>query len=196
VVLDVMRMPLIKGFLSTGNEIPFVMPLIPKGLGTITAVLAVVLGFWQSYGETRHGTFPLLLNLPIARRRLFALKIAVGLGLTWGLAGIALAVLCIWAATPGTHASPFDWSMTVFSWCVWFAMPLLYLAGFTMGIYPARWLGNRVFPLLTAGFVLLCLFVASDNQMLPATVFVLLVLLADVVFIAAIDYIIRTRDFS
>jgi hypothetical protein len=59
----------------------------------------------------------------------------------------------LWAATPGTHASPFYWSMTKPAWQVWFALPAVYMAAFVCGVRPARWYGSRLLPLVGCGFI-------------------------------------------
>ncbi len=202
--LDVMRVPLLTGFVRqftmgpfASDEIPFVNAQVAQGLGWITGSFAVGLGIWQSFGESWRGTFPLLLHMPISRRRLFAWKLSVGLTLTLGLAGLALAAMCVWAATPGTHASPFEWDMTGFSWRVWFVGPLLYLGGFTTGLYPARWLGTRLFPLLIAAVIGAMLLIVSEvTQMLPGWVFVPAIVVAEGAFLVAIGHLIQTRDFA
>ena len=202
-VLDVMRVPLLPGLVRTmaygprmWDAIPFVNSQIAQGLGWITGSFAVGLGIWQSFGENWRGTFPLILHVPVPRRQLFAWKLILGVSLILGMAGFALAAMCFWAATPGTHASPFDWSMTGFAWRVWFACPLLYLGGFLTGLYPARWLGTRLFPLAAVALAAAALLIGSETQALPVWIFVLGILLAEGACLAALDYLVRTRDFS
>ena len=130
----------------------------------------------------------------MSRRRLFAVKIASGITFVLGPAAIALAIVCAWAAMSGTHASPFEWDMTTGAWRSWIAVPLLYLGGFATGIYQARWIGTRLFPLLTS-FVFFAGFL-SGGEAIPFWVFLFLCLLADGVFLAVIHHLIRTRDFS
>ena len=55
--------------------------------------------------------------------------------------------MAVWAATPGTHASPFEWSMTVPIWIGWFAMTILYLGAFHTVVRPGRWYRSRLLPL-------------------------------------------------
>lgn len=57
----------------------------------------------------------------------------------------------LWANTPGTHASPFEWWMTTKFWQQWLTLPVLYLAAFQSGLIDARWYGVRLLPVLTAG---------------------------------------------
>lgn len=195
-VLSSARVPNVPFFASPGDEIPFVTSRIAERAAVLAAFLAVSLGLWQSYGETWRGTYSPLLNLPISRRKLFAVKVAVGLGLTWGLAGIALAVVCFWAAMPGTHASPFEWSMTAQSWQVWLVVSVLYLGGFATGLYPARWLGPRLLPLVAAMFVFSNLKQAGESPNFPLLAFIALVLMTNGVYLVALEYLTRTRDFS
>ena len=203
VVLDAMRMPLlplvVRQWTFMANEtlvqIPFVGGQIANGIGLGMALFAIALGIRQSAAEMWAGTYPLTLHLPMQRRRLFGVKIAVGIALVWGLGAAALGTLCLWAATPGTHASPFEWGMTTAAWEVWFAMPILYLGAFATGLLPARWFGTRLFPLATAGVTTLALLSAAAGD-LPPLAFVAVVALAIVVFRFVIGHLIAVRDFS
>ena len=201
--LDVMRVPLLPAFLrqtilgsAPAETIPFVNLQIAQGLGWITGLFAVGLGIWQSFGESWRGTFPLILHAPMPRQRLFCCKLAVGSVLVLGLAGIALAVMSLWAATPATHASPFEWDMTGFSWRVWFAGPLLYLGGFAAGIYPARWLGTRLFPTMIAVFLVSVFLITSETAALSVWIFAPGIVLAECAYLVTIGHLIRSRDFA
>ncbi len=63
---------------------------------------------------------------------------------------LPLAVYALWAAMPGTHASPFFWSMTEPWWRMIPAALVCYLGAFLTGLRPANWVGSRVWPLLPA----------------------------------------------
>ena len=76
-------------------------------------MLAIALGFKQSLGDLAGDAQLFLLHRPISRRTFYVTKIAVGLSLYFALAGLAILIYATWAATSGTHASPFAWSMTV-----------------------------------------------------------------------------------
>jgi hypothetical protein len=138
--------------------VPFVQSDDPYGyLITIAGGLAVALGFKQTAWEEFRGTFHYLLHRPIDRRRVFLVKAAVGVALVQAVGAAVILIYGFWAATPGTHASPFFWSMTKQTWQIWFAMPTVYLAAFLCGLRPARWYGSRLLPLVGAGMVAMTL---------------------------------------
>lgn len=131
---------------SGDNRLPFVQPFWLYMYWMIVAAMAVLLGLKQSLWEDYQGTYRFLLHRPISRHRLIAHKLAVGLGLQLIVAGIPLIILALWAATPGTHTGPFEWSMVVPSVQCWLASSLFYLGGFLCGMRPARWVGTRIAP--------------------------------------------------
>ena len=185
------------GYLGTLVQIPFISGQIANGIGTVLGLFAIVLGIRQSISEMGAGTYPLTLHLPMSRRRVFGVKIGVGIALVWGLgAAGGSATLCLWAATPGTHASPFEWGMTATAWEVWFAMPILYLGAFATVLLPGRWFGTRLFPLATAGVTTLALLSPALADDLPPLAFVIGVVLAILVFRIVIGHLIAVRDFS
>jgi hypothetical protein len=203
--LDAMRMPLLPGVVSIlisqsyrsgGAEIPFVGGQIAVNFGFGMGLFGIVLGLRQTFGELRGGTFPLTLHLPMSRRSLFAVKLVTGIALIWGLGGIALATVCWWAATPGTHASPFEWSMTADSWRTWFAMPIVYLGAFTTGISPARWFGTRLFPLVTACLGTMLILIAAGLADVSPLAFVIAVVGTVGAYLTILDHLVAVRDFS
>ena len=203
--MDAMRLPLLPGPVSSllsqsyrhgGTEIPFVGGSIAVSIGVALGLFGIVLGLRQTFGELRGGTFPLALHLPMSRRRLFAVKLVTGVALIWGLGGVALAMVCCWAATPGTHASPFEWSMTADSWRTWFAMPIVYLGAFTTGISPARWFGVRLFPLVTACLGTMILLIAAGLADVSPLAFVIAVVGTVGAYLAILDHLVAVRDFS
>jgi hypothetical protein len=116
----------------------------------IAAVLAVAIGLRQTAGEALQGTWLLLWRLPARRAEQLLVKVLAGGGLYLLTAALPIAIFAAWAATPGTHASPFYWSMTVPVWTSWFGMTLLYLGAFLSGLRPGRWCGSRLLPLVAA----------------------------------------------
>ena len=79
-----------------------------------------------------------------------------GAGLYLAFSAVPILVYAWWAATPGTHAGPFEWSMTLPAWQLWLSITAIYLAAFLVGMRPARWIGSRLLPLVAVGlFVLL-----------------------------------------
>ncbi len=107
----------------------------------------IALGLGQTLGESVAGTYPLLLHRAATRRWLFGMKLVVGITLYLACAALPILLYAFWAATPGTHASPFFWSMTVTAWKTWAAMPLIYLGAFLSGVRPGRWWLSRLWPL-------------------------------------------------
>ena len=93
-----------------------VIPFIGDGYVTlllsVAGLAAIVFGLWQTLRESSQGTYQFLLHRPARRKTIFAAKLAVGVValLAVGLAPVLLYAL--WAATPGAHASPFEWPMT------------------------------------------------------------------------------------
>jgi hypothetical protein len=179
-------------FEAPSGAIPFVDDTMVQLMVIVSSLAAIGLGLWQTMRESGRGTFLFLLHRPLPRATIFAAKLLVG-GAVW-LAISMLPMVCyaLWAATPGTHASPFEWSMTGWAWHVGARLPVLYLAAFLSGLRPARWYGSRLFPLLGGLLALIVL------PTLP--VGWLIVLLATLAIDAAVVLVIldvaSTRDFS
>jgi hypothetical protein len=179
------------GSYSYWREIPFVSGGYLSSFVWVSAGLTIALGFRQSVGESIHRTWMFLLHRPISRTRLIGVKLLVGPAIYLVPSATAILAYAWWAATPGTHASPFEWSMTVPIWKVWITMPLLYLGAFTSGVRPARWVGSRLLPLAATG-VLATLIPQLPNWPLfglGSIVLFSLVLLGNIFFV------VRTRDF-
>jgi len=154
-------------------DVPFVQGNFDSMLLLIGGVLAVALGFRQSAWEPSQGTVLYLLHLPLTRRTIVLTKLMTGIGLLLACTLVPIAIYAGWAATPGTHPGPFEWSMTGPTFRIWLVMPMLYLGAFASGIRPARWFGSRLLPLFSVsvpailvyavphwwliGFPLLCL---------------------------------------
>ena len=77
-----------------------------------------------------------------------------------GCASMPIVLYGAWAAVPGHHASPFEWSMTGPAWRLTILMPLLYLGAFLSGLRPARWFGTRLLPLVASVLCLALLYTA------------------------------------
>jgi ABC-type transport system involved in multi-copper enzyme maturation permease subunit len=112
--------------------------------------LAISLGFRQSAWEPSQGTALYLLHLPLGRRTIYLTKLVTGMCLLLVCTLLPILIYAAWAATPGTHPGPFEWSMTGGAFQTWLIMPLGYLGAFASGIRPARWFGSRLLPLLAA----------------------------------------------
>ncbi len=172
-------------------EIPFVGQGYLASFTVVSAGLAIVLGLVQSLREDVYGTWPYLLYRAAGRARLIGIKLLTGLGVLLACGAAAILLYAWWAATPGTHASPFAWSMTTPVWKVWLTMPIVYLGAFFTGIRPARWKGTRLLPLAAAGSAAV---IIPDLRWWPICGLGLL-LLAGAVLLTGIFFVARTRDF-
>ena len=136
------------GLGSPWPDLPFVQDGFGTAYGFVASSLAVVLGFRQSIAELLQGTAPFLLHRPMSRRSIILIKMLSGAGLLLACTLLPILIYAAWAATPGTHPAPFEWSMTAPILHIWVTMPLVYLGAFASGIRPARWFGSRLFPLV------------------------------------------------
>jgi hypothetical protein len=130
-------------------DIPFVQDNFVTILFFIGVALAITLGFRQSAWEPSQGTAQYLLHLPLPRHAIIMTKLATGIGILLVCTLLPIVIYAIWAAVPGTHPGPFEWSMTSLAFHIWLSMPLAYLGAFVSGIRPARWFGSRLMPLLS-----------------------------------------------
>jgi ABC-type transport system involved in multi-copper enzyme maturation permease subunit len=174
------------------RAIPFVSSSLPSMLLLIGAIFGTAVGFWQTLTETGRGTFLFLLHRPIERSYIFKLKLLVGISLTLLVVGLPMLIYALWAATPGTHASPFFWAMSVSAWLGWLRLPLFYLGAFLSGLREARWWGSRALPLLAAFGIYMILFGLEQWPVL-LTALSLAVLTCYVVVIRSVA---ATRDYS
>jgi hypothetical protein len=158
----------------------------------VSALMAIVLGFRQTLGEALHGTYVFLFHLPAPRMSLVYGKLLLGLFLYLACGAVPILLYGVWAATPGTHASPFYWSMTETAWIAWFSMTPLYFASFLSGLRPARWYGSRLAPLVACGLPLPVVLVGG----LPWWLAGLIVLVADVLLVICIRQVAGERDYS
>jgi hypothetical protein len=173
------------------GEVPFTGMEFLSLFGLISILFALALGFRQSAVEAARGTFLFLLHRPLSRERIFLLKLAVGTGLLLVCASVPIVLYGAWAAVPGHHASPFDWSMTGLAWHTMLMMPLVYLGAFLSGLRPARWFGTRLLPLIAVLLVIMMLLTAPLLHLrLPLT------LLLSGLMVWTICYVARTRDYA
>ncbi len=120
---------------------------------------------------------------------LFGTKLATGAAMFLAATGLPLAFYALWAARHGTHASPFYWSMTATSWLSWLAMTTVYAAAFLTGLRDARWIGSRLFPLVS---VVLPLIIITETSW---TIGLLIVVCADVLLVGAILWVGFDREY-
>jgi hypothetical protein len=150
----------------------------------------MALGFKQSLGDLMGEAQLFLLHRPVSRRTVYVTKIVVGLSLYFGLAGLAILIYAIWAASSGTHASPFAWSMTVPVWMIWLSASLVYLGALLAGIRPAAWLGTRLMPPAAACAI------ATMAANLPPIWGLAVALASAAALVALILFVAETRDFA
>ncbi len=149
----------VPGMPAGTHEVPFVGSGFTTFFTFISVVFAAALGFRQSAWESARGTFLFLLHRPLRREAVFLVKLAMGIGVLLVCASLPIIAYGMWAAVPGHHASPFEWSMTASTWRLTFLLPLLYLGAFLSGLRPARWFGTRLLPLVAAILFLVLLYV-------------------------------------
>jgi hypothetical protein len=172
-------------------QVPFVHDDFHTGpLLMIAGGLALVLGLKQTVAEDVRGTYNYLLHRPIDRGRVFLLKSLVGIAIVQLIGAAMILIYALWAASPGTHASPFFWSMTLPAWKNWAALPLIYLGAAISGLRPARWYGSRLLPLVASGAIV---FVLCIQPWMWITVVGMVGLAA--ILLASILFTARTRDF-
>jgi hypothetical protein len=174
------------------SSIPFLSDSFVERFGLAATGLALALGFWQSLGDFWGDAQLFVLHRPVPRRTIYGIKLVVGLTVYLLCTFIPLAIYAWWAATPGTHASPFEWSMTSPICMTWLQTTLIYLGAFLSGIRPAAWLGTRLAPLAAAGLSgVVALWLGS----LPWLEMFQLAI-AQLAFVAAIVHVASTRDFA
>lgn len=177
-------------------SIPFVRDAFVGKFYFFSGLMAITFGLWQTFGESLRGTYPFLLHRPASRRQLIGMKLLVGAAVYLIVTAVPLVIYSIWAATPGNHASPFEWSMTVSSWVTWSAMSMLYLGAFLTGIRPGRWYRSRFLPLAAAAFALIAV-AAFSNTMFDGTWWLCwIVLVVDIWIISTILFVAKIRDYS
>lgn len=187
-----MHFPLFVFSITLTRRVPFLDVTVLTLFGLISGALAVGLAARQTLGEAWGGTLLFLLHRPVRREIPWLVKMLVGSGLFLVVAAVPLLLYAWWAATPGTHASPFEWAMTYPYWRLWISMPVVYLGAVLSGLRPARWLGTRLFPLAAAGA-----FVSALQFVHPWTLVGLpLTMLSIGLLVACSLHVARTRDYS
>jgi ABC-type transport system involved in multi-copper enzyme maturation permease subunit len=181
----------IPGIPKGTTEVPFTGSDFVTPFSFISAAFAVALGFRQSAMESSGGTFLFLLHRPLPRNEIMATKLASGLGLFFACASVPILAYGVWAAIPGHHPSPFEWSMTEPAWRAALLVSLLYLGSFLSGLRPASWFGTRLLPLAASG---LAMFFASFGS--KWWVFIPAVAAVYVVLIANVSYVAKVRDYA
>ncbi|HEV2968818.1 MAG TPA: hypothetical protein VGY55_02440 [Pirellulales bacterium] len=178
---------------NSAAQIPFSDDRFTGEFAILSALFAVVIGFRQTIMESVRGTWLVLFNRPIEFGRVVALKLLSGAAIFLVCSAVPILWYGCWAATPGTHASPFFWCMTWPSWVVWFSMIPIYLGAFLSGLRPGRWFGTRALPLAGATFFAFVIGVAH-TWLWPLWLAELTLLAA--LLCGVILFVARTRDFS
>jgi hypothetical protein len=192
IVTGQMGMPLLPWLVGSRDAaIPFVGSEFLFRFCVVSVLLAVALGLRQSVAESVRGTWLLLLHRPAEHGRLIGVKLLVGAVVYLVCAALPILLYALWAATPGTHASPFEWSMTLWSWQAWVSIATLYFGAFLAGMRRARWFGSRLFPLAAAALLI------GVIQIAPWWWLVGLgsLLLLNIWLVVNILYVARTRDY-
>ena len=178
------------------NTIPFINDFSCTLILITGGCFAVVVALWQTIWETSRGTFLFLLHRPVTRNAVIGTKLAVGVALCLLVCGGPLLYYTLWAAAPGTHDSPFAWSMTIDDWFNFSLIPMVYLGAFISGLRHAHWFASRFFPIFAA--VLVALLCQSVWDSLPAwriaVVAVSIAIEAAAVYV--IFYLAKVRDYS
>jgi hypothetical protein len=178
------------GFGQSAGTIPFLNDAFAAQFAVVAFVLAVALGLRQSLGDFLGDAYLFLLHRPLSRTQVVASKLTVGLAIYLICGAVPILLYAWWASLPGTHASPFDWSMTLVAWLTWAAITPIYLGAFLSGLRPAAWFGTRLAPLAAA------LIVTTLCSMLSWTSALSVLVVADALLIVLILYVGETRDYA
>src|SRR5207237_1164037 len=76
--------------------------------GGLTALVAIVIGFWQTWRESEGDMWGHVLHRPATRAAIFAAKPVVGVGALLISVGLPYALAMWWYAVPGHRPVPFD----------------------------------------------------------------------------------------
>jgi hypothetical protein len=194
--MGVSLVPLLPMFfaLSPQHPIPFVSDLTCTWMLIVAGLLACGIGLWQTMREGSAGTYLFLLHRPRRREVIFAAKLTIGVTVCLVASALPVLIYALWAAVPGHHASPFEWSMTRTVWGVVPKMPLVYLGAFLSGVRPGRLFGSRFLPLAAGATAIVMLHVLSLISGLPGLT-LMLCLLLEACFVHVILDVAATRDF-
>ncbi len=176
------------------NTVPFISDEFYTYFVLLFSSMSIILALRQSAWEIGHRTFDFLLFRPITRDNLFAIKIALGIGIVLLTSGIPILIYSFWAALPGDTPTPFVWSMTAPTWFYCLSLPTIYLGAFLSGIRPGHWFGTRLLPLVSAAaIVIICtqflLYVWGYSACC------VLLVLVDYALFRTIVYFAYTRDY-
>ncbi|MDB5338418.1 MAG: family transporter protein [Planctomycetaceae bacterium] len=180
--------------LDRWEKIPFGDSLFALAALQWGCLLAAALGLWQSFRESHSRTWHFLLHRPVDRQviltaKLFSAAVVYLLAIVLPVLGLA-----VWAAIPGTHASPFDWSLTASAWYAVSVGTAVYLSGMFAGLRRGRMIGTRWWPLVATSIVVGA---TALSFLAPATVWIWgLLLFWDTLLIAAVRAELNSADFN
>lgn len=175
---------------DTLSYIPFVSESFADDLVLFLASVAIVFGLKQSWWESRQNTYHFLLHRPLSWRAIFTTKLVIGNALVLLIGAATVLFYARWAAMPGNHASPFEWSMTKESWWAVLSAVVVYQGAFLSGIHPGNWFGAKLLPLAAAcGYAYGVSYLPWWSASVPALA------LGVVVGLLTIFYYVRQRDY-
>jgi len=179
-------------FSPDASGVPFVDPAFEYMLMGISFAFAVALAMRQSVREHSRQTYLFLLHRPLPRRRIVLIKCGVGLAVLLTASGACVLAYALWAATPGTHPSPFFWSMTEYCWWYCFGFSLVYMGALLSGLRKARWFGTRLLPLVASVLIFYVVVWALPGFVIPAAA----LLFIDILLAAVACQVAATQDYS
>lgn len=132
------------------HSVPFINGDFAKFTLFWSCGLAGVLGLWQTFRETQSRTWHFLLHRPVSRGLILQAKVATA-AIVYAIA-ILLPVLLVtaWAAIPGTHASPFHWTLVAPTFLAAATGIPIYLTALFAGLRRGHLLGSRWWPLVAS----------------------------------------------
>lgn len=182
--------PLLPWQSSRLYQYPFVSDSLSFYFALTAGGLAIALGLKQTAWELGQGTAYFLLHRPISRARIFGYKLWIGAALVLLIGGLFILFYAWWAATPGSFAAPFFWSMTDFAWRMWIAILPVYFGAFLSGIRPGRWFGSRLLPLLAG-----CLLAIVAANMFWFWLSASISLITSAMLVIGIFFYVQERDY-
>ncbi|MES1212963.1 MAG: hypothetical protein ABUL64_00110 [Singulisphaera sp.] len=158
----------------------------------VGGAFAVLAGLWQTLSELMRGTFHFLLHRPMPRTQILGVKLSVGAASCLALTVLPILGYAVWAATPGTHPSPFFWSLTARAWLLCLGVTIIYLATFLSGLRSAHWYASRFLPVVLALFAGIFFYVLPWGWLPNA----LSLVVVGALYVFAILHVSCARDFS
>jgi len=181
-----------QSMLGLAEDVPFIGSSFFGFSCIAAAALAIALGFRQSAWENGKGAYQFLLHRPLRRETIFLTKLGIGVAVFLACVALPILLYALWAAVPGTHPSPFQWSMTSRSWQACLIVPLLYAGAFLSGLRPGRRFGTQLLPLVATTFPTSMMLTFP----LPWLVVLPLLLMLYGALVTNICYVARMREYS